>query len=87
MTTMSRMTVENDQLKPLITFQMEMQKAPSDDPIAYCYGFMNGYAGDSLVQKGEKKKDMAKAYIDGHTHGCNVKSGKMPMPAWATLTG
>ena len=72
-------------VQTLLAFDMDMNSAPSDDPIAYCMGFMHGYGGDPLVLKGEKKKDLAKAYIAGHRLGREVKAGRKPMPVWAKL--
>ena len=84
-TTMQKAELGPCGVQTLLAFDMDLHSAPSDDPIAYCYGFMNGYAGDPLVPKGEKRKDLAKAYVAGHRLGREVKTGTKPMPVWVRL--
>lgn len=56
-----------------------MSNVPSDDPLAYMAGFSNGVHGDELGPK----KDLAKAYIEGHKFGQDVRFGRKSWPSWA----
>jgi hypothetical protein len=84
MTTISQAELTPTGIHTKLAFSVNMQGTPSDDPIAYSMGFMSGYAGDPLVPKGEKRKDLAKAWIEGHKLGREVKAGCKPMPDWAS---
>ena len=57
---------------------------PSDDPLAFAYGFKQGLSGDKLPRKGsEEYQELAVAYVEGHKLGAKVAKGKAPMPDWA----
>lgn len=55
----------------------------SDDPIAFAYGFHKAMSGQKMIDKGEKRREMAKEYLRGYALGSKVRRGKAPMPAWA----
>ena len=82
-TSISKAEVVGGQIRHALAFTVQFGAILNDDPIAYSMGFLAGYAGDPLVRKGERKSDLAQAYINGHQLGGAVKSGKQPMPAWA----
>lgn len=82
-TKISQATVGPDGVKPIVAFNVTMEEVPSDDPIAYSMGFMQGYVGHPLVSKGEKRSELAQAYVDGHALGRKVKTGTTAMPDWA----
>lgn len=53
---------------------------PSDDPLAYTFGYQHGATGRPLAESGDD--DLAPAYIEGHALGVKVFNGETP-PAWA----
>ena len=52
---------------------------PSDDPIAYTYGYQQGACGAPIAED----DDLAPAYIEGHALGCKVLAGEVEPPTWA----
>jgi hypothetical protein len=84
-TSISRAEVVGGQIRPIVALTVQFAAIPNADPIAYAMGFLAGYSGDALVPKGEKKLDLAAAYISGHRLGRDVKADKKPMPEWARL--
>jgi hypothetical protein len=81
---LAKAVFDGTQVHEVLAFEMPQETIPSDDPLAYAFGFMRGFAGDSLVEKGERRRDLAQAFIAGHQLGREVKVGNQPMPAWAT---
>jgi hypothetical protein len=79
----SRAEVVGGQIRPIVAFTVQFGAIPHEDSIAHAMGFLGGYAGDPLVGPGERRKDLAKAYVTGHRLGRAVKTGKQPMPEWA----
>ena len=73
---------DGTQVREVVAFEMPQEAIPGPDPLAYAYGFMRGFAGDPLLEKGERRRDLAEAFITGHQLGRDVKAGKQPMPAW-----
>lgn len=65
--------------------EIDMSKL-GDDPIAYSFGFMQGFSGVRR-EKPQDRHGLAPAYVEGHAHGVLVKSGTEPLPAWARLSG
>jgi hypothetical protein len=82
MTRFCKTVNEGGKIRTLVEFQIETNEIPSDDPLAYAYGFMQGYVGDPLVGPGEKRSELAKAYIQGHEVGKQVVGDATPMPPW-----
>ena len=63
---------------------VEMGKIPSDDPLAFAFGFQQGLNGAKRPREGsEDFAELAPAYVEGHKLGWQVRKGKTPMPAWA----
>lgn len=58
---------------------IDLDQILNDDPLAYAYGFAQGYRGEER----SSEKDLAPAYVDGHDHGKAVHDKTLPMPAWA----
>jgi hypothetical protein len=67
-----------------VTFAVDIQmgKVPSDDPMAYAYGFKQGLQGEIEHPSGE---DLAPAYLKGYAHAWKVRAGQREMPVWAKL--
>lgn len=57
---------------------------PSDDPIAYSMGFMDGFQGRPMPEPEEPEDGggLADAYLSGREHGADVRIGRQPMPEW-----
>ena len=61
---------------------IRMGAIPSDDPLAFSMGFMNGVSGSGLDQPGVTREELAEAYIAGHKLGWAVRAGDVPKPDW-----
>ena len=82
-TSISKAEVVGGQIRPIVAFTVQFGAIPNTDPIAHAMGFLGGYAGDPLFGPGERRKDLAKAYVTGHRLGRAVMAGTQPMPEWA----
>lgn len=60
--------------------QVQLGAIPSDDPIAFMAGFMDGFQGSKLPNPGEDS--LADAYLKGRDFGGEVRMGKRPIPGW-----
>lgn len=65
---------------------VNIHSIPSDDPLAYAYGFSKGLRGEPR-DKADPWDSLAPAYKKGHAHGLRVKKGKEKPPAWAEVPG
>jgi hypothetical protein len=63
------------------SFAVDMEKLPSDDPLAYAHGFVTAMRGNGMSEE-VPKEDLAKAYIDGWYHGQRVFAEEEEMPTW-----
>ena len=69
------------------TLIVDFRSIPSDDPIAFGFGFSRGYAAarlDPTYGMGDEVEveDLAPAYCAGYMLGVGVQMGTEPMPAW-----
>ncbi len=63
---------------------INVRAIPSDDPLAFAYGFQQGLNGVKRPRAGsEDAADLAEAFVEGHKLGFAVRKGKTPMPTWA----
>jgi hypothetical protein len=67
------------QLQTAPVCQVQLNKIPSSDPIAYMAGFTDAVSGQG---KAADTKDLAPAYLEGYRMGLSVKAGSMPKPEW-----
>lgn len=62
------------------SMMVNLRKIPSDDPIAYMSGFQDGVNCRIMPAK---KKELAKAYLEGYQFGSGVRARSEPWPDWA----
>ncbi len=62
-----------------LSAQVDLHAMPSDDPIAYMAGFMDGFQGSEMPAE---REELAEAYIQGRSHGADVRLGRQPKPEW-----
>jgi hypothetical protein len=67
--------------KEASSLSVNMGTVPSDDPLAYTFGYQHGATGQPLADAGDD--DLAPAYIEGHALGVKVLKGEETPPAWA----
>jgi len=60
---------------------VDIDKVPSDDPLAYVHGFVQAYSGREVNVVDDM---MVPEYLKGHQHGTSVNKGNEPLPLWAT---
>lgn len=65
----------------VFSMNVKLNDVPSDDPIAFQFGYMTALAGGGLDQ-GTDREDLAPAYIEGYKLGVDVKTGNKPQPAF-----
>ena len=59
--------------------QIAINKIPSDDPLAYMMGFMDG---QNNREKPMPTDELAPAYLEGYRHGVSVRLGEAEKPTW-----
>ncbi|MHC4237559.1 MAG: hypothetical protein ACYSSM_04810 [Planctomycetota bacterium] len=67
--------------KEASSLSVPMGQVPSDDPLAYTFGYQHGATGQPLADAGDG--DLAPAYIEGHALGVKVLAGEVSPPTWA----
>ncbi len=58
---------------------VNLQKVPSNDPLAYFTGFSDAVSGRG---KADKTDVLAPAYLEGYREGVDVKANRKPLPSW-----
>jgi hypothetical protein len=67
--------------KEASSLSVPMGQVPSDDPLAYTFGYQHGATGQPIRDAGDD--ELAPAYVEGHALGCKVLNGEVEPPAWA----
>ena len=66
-------------VRTAVVNQIAINKIPSDDPLAYMAGFMDGQANR---EKPAPTKELAPAYLEGYRHAIAVRLGEVEKPTW-----
>tara|TARA_Y100000310_G_scaffold341644_1_gene441468 strand:- start:288 stop:536 length:249 start_codon:yes stop_codon:yes gene_type:complete len=64
-----------------------INSVPSDDPVAFLFGFSRGLAGETLEDPEGDGEELAPAVIEGYELGKKIKDGDEEMPDWADTDG
>jgi hypothetical protein len=67
-------------------YNIDLNKIPDPDPLAFAFGFVEGVEGIKR-QKPQDRHGLAKGYIYGHALGRRVVEGREKMPEWAKEEG
>jgi hypothetical protein len=62
-----------------IGLQVQTNKVPSDDPLAYVMGYMAALSGRGMDGP---RDELAEAYLEGYQFGVGVKGGQESIPRW-----
>ena len=71
--------LQGQALQQAVVNQIAINKIPSDDPLAYMMGFMDG---QNNREKPAPTNELAPAYLEGYRHAIAVRLGEAEKPTW-----